>query len=110
MISNHDRLSAAWNKRCSMIAEGYKLCAEGNKLRYEGNKLHAEGYKLRYEGNKLWAEGNKLWYEGNKLWNEGDKLWDSTVARCLGPLNSKQIWLCNDTLCLLTDGSLWKVP
>jgi hypothetical protein len=96
-------LQAAWFARCSKIAKGNKLCAKGDKLWAEGNNLLAEG-------NKLYAEGHKLWVEGNKLCAEGRNLWDSTVVSVLGSLNSKQIWMCDNTICLLTDGSMWKVP
>ncbi len=129
-------LQTAWNTRCSKFAEGKSLFVKANKPRAKGNKLHAKSYKLFAEANKLYAQGKSLYAEGLRtegfeLWTEGNKqhiechdqrtkgrklfaegkfLWDSTVARCLGSQNSQQIWLCDGTICLLTDGSLWKVP
>ncbi len=92
-------LSAAWAKRCAMIAEGRKLYAEGDKMYRDGSLKQAE------------TEIDYFWVEGCKLYTEGESLWDSTVAKVLGSQNSQQIWLCDNTICLLTDGSMWtEVP
>ena len=82
-------LSQAWIERCKLIAESDKLIAEADKLWAESYKLRAKGFKLRAKGNSLW---------------------NSAVLSALGPNGTAQRWMCDGSLCLLSDGSLWKVP